>query len=128
MATGINGEGYGEILRLLIWESESETAWSEFFGRLKARGLGVLELVVFDDHEGLTPFVLDLLEACRKGLHAVMLLPARYRKRIRTTNCVERLNEEIQRRERVIRIFPNEEWTWGLIGAVLMEIDEMWTT
>ncbi|MDT2256529.1 transposase [Paenibacillus larvae] len=34
------------------------------------------------------------------------MLPERYRKRLRTTNSVERLNEEVRRRERVIRIFP----------------------
>lgn len=39
----------------------------------------------------------------------VMVLPGRYRKRLRTINCLERLNEEICRLERVIRIFPNEE-------------------
>lgn len=59
---------------------------------------------------------------------AVMALPGRYRKRLRTTNGVERLNQEIRRRERVIRIFPNEESAVRLIGAVLVEIDEVWTT
>lgn len=58
---------------------------------------------------------------------AVMALPGRYRKRLRTTNGVERLNQEIRRRERVIRIFPNEESAIRLIGAVLVEIDEAWS-
>ena len=40
---------------------------------------------------------------------AVLALPDVYRKRLRTTNGVEQLNEEIRRRERVIRIFPNRE-------------------
>ena len=59
---------------------------------------------------------------------AIMALPEQYRRRLRTTNGVERLNEEIRRRERVIRIFPNEESALRLMGAVLMEIDENWTT
>lgn len=59
---------------------------------------------------------------------AIMALPEQYRRRWRTTNGVERLNEEIRRRERVIRIFPNEESALRLMGAVLMEIDEHWTT
>lgn len=29
--------------------------------------------------------------------------------RIRSTNCLERLNEEVRRREKVVRIFPNED-------------------
>jgi putative transposase len=41
---------------------------------------------------------------------------------------VERLNEEILRRERVIRIFPNWESALRLLGALLMEHDEAWTT
>lgn len=57
---------------------------------------------------------------------AVLSLPERYRKRLRTTNSVERLNEEVRRRERVIRIFPNRESVIRLIGALLMEQDEKW--
>lgn len=52
---------------------------------------------------------------------AVLGLPEKYRKRLRTTNSVERLNEEVRRRERVIRIFPNRESVVRLIGALLME-------
>ena len=55
---------------------------------------------------------------------AVLALPSAYRKRLRTTNTVERLNEEIRRRERVIRIFPNVASVERLVGAVLLENDE----
>jgi putative transposase len=41
---------------------------------------------------------------------------------------VERLNEEIRRRERVIRIFPNRTAAVRLLGALLMEQDEAWAT
>jgi putative transposase len=58
---------------------------------------------------------------------AVMSIPEKYRKRLRTTNSQERLNEEVRRRERVIRIFPNRESAYRLLGAVLMEIDEKWS-
>jgi transposase-like protein len=50
---------------------------------------------------------------------AVLLFPEKYRKRLRTTNGLERLNEEIRRRERVIRIFPNRESALRLIGSLL---------
>jgi len=40
----------------------------------------------------------------------------------------ERLNEEIRRREKVIRIFPNEESAMRLIGAMLAEKHEVWST
>lgn len=51
-----------------------------------------------------------------------------YSKRLRTTNIIERLNEEIRRRERVIRIFPNGASVLRLLGALLMEQDEIWST
>ena len=40
---------------------------------------------------------------------------------IRSTNSLERLNQEVRRRERVIRIFPNTQSAFRLIGAVLMQ-------
>ena len=194
IATGVNQEGYREILGLMMGDSESENSWKEFFNRLKARGLTGVDLVVSDEHKGLvkavetcfqgatwqrcqTHFIRNILDACPKSLErelhqrlrlvfdapdletarrlkeelvqdyaerapraveilesgfedamAIMALPEQYRRRLRTTNGVERLNEEIRRRERVIRIFPNEESALRLMGAVLMEIDENWTT
>ena len=65
--------------------------------------------------------------ACMEaGFEEVMALPEKYRKRLRTTNMQERLNEEIQRRERVIRIFPNDESVLRLIGALLAEKNDVW--
>ena len=45
--------------------------------------------------------------------------------KMRTSNIIERLNEKIRRRERVIRIFPNEESLERLIGALQKEINEI---
>ena len=56
----------------------------------------------------------------------VFALPEPYRKRLRTTNGIERLNEELRRWERVIRIFPNGQSLIRLMGAVLMEHHEKW--
>ncbi|MEV2285077.1 transposase, partial [Paenibacillus larvae] len=65
---------------------------------------------------------MGVLESGFDDATAVLMLPERYRK----TNSVERLNEEVRRRERVIRIFPNRESVIRLIGALLMEQDEKW--
>ena len=46
--------------------------------------------------------------------------------RIRSTNLLERLNQELRRREKVIRIFPNTASATRLLGAVLMDIHENW--
>jgi transposase-like protein len=58
---------------------------------------------------------------------AVMELPVKYRRRLKSTNMQERLNEEIRRRERVIRVFPNDASAIRLVGALLEEINENWS-
>lgn len=71
---------------------------------------------------------LKTLEAGFEDATAVLMLPQKYRIRLRTTNMVERLNSEIRRRERVIRIFPNDQSALRLIGAYLIEQHEEWIT
>jgi len=194
IATGVNEDGYREVLGIRIGDSESEASWNEFFSWLKGRGLHGVDIVVSDSHSGLvkalqtqfqgctwqrcqTHFMRNFLDAVPKNLQeelygkvraildapdvktarllleqvvdeygekaskavdilesafdditAVLALPERYRKRLRTTNGQERLNEEIRRRDRVIRIYPNRDSAIRLIGALLMEIDEKWQT
>ncbi len=43
---------------------------------------------------------------------------------IRSTNSLERLNQEVRRRERVIRIFPNTQSAFRLVGAVLLHYQQ----
>jgi putative transposase len=74
------------------------------------------------------PKAMAILEAGFDDIMAVMSLPEKYRQRLRTSNGLERLNEEIRRRDRVIRIYPNEASAIRLIGALLIEQDERWTT
>ena len=193
IATGVNLEGYREMLGMMIADTESEVAWGEFFAHLKKRGLRGVDLITSDHHGGLvkaikqhfqgvswqrcqTHFMKNILNAAPKALRnevkahvrsiyeaadkdsarksllqtldlfqerapkamqiledgiedatAVLELPANYRIKTRTTNAVERLNSEIRRRERVIRIFPNRDSVMRLIGALLMEQDEKWS-
>ena len=194
VATGVNAEGYREVLGLRVGDSESERTWQEFFTWLKGRGLTGVDLVISDHHGGLVKAVqvqfqgatwqrcqthlsANIADATPKALQAevharlrpifdapdeatartllasfvadyqttapaavatlergfddataILALPTPYRVRLRTTNGVERLNEEIRRRERVIRIFPNRASVIRLVGALLMEQDEVWTT
>lgn len=74
------------------------------------------------------PSAMSVLEVGFDDATAVLALPDPYRRRLRTTNGVERLNEEIRRRERVIRIFPNRASVIRLLGALLLEQHEHWTT
>ena len=64
--------------------------------------------------QGFTVFELGLNEAQRK--------------RLRTTNSLENLNQQIRRRTRVAGLFPNEASLLRLASAVLMEISEEWET
>ena len=66
-------------------------------------------------------------EAIPEGF-TVFALPPSQRRRLRATNLVERLNEEIRRRTRVARLFPNEAACLRLVSAILMEISEDWQT
>ena len=80
------------------------------------------------DFEQIAPAAVATLERGFDDATAVLGLPLPYRRRLRTTNGVERLNEEIRRRERVIRIFPNRASVIRLLGALLLEQDEHWST
>jgi transposase-like protein len=81
-----------------------------------------------DEMDGKAEKALETLENGLDDALAVMGLPEKYRRRLATTNMQERLNEEIRRRERVIRIFPNDASAIRLIGALLAEKHEVWST
>ena len=53
-------------------------------------------------------------------------LPLRHHKHLKSTNMLERLNEEIKRRTRVVRIFPNEASCLRLVRALAVETHEDW--
>jgi putative transposase len=57
-----------------------------------------------------------------------LAFPESHRKRIRTTNSLERLNQEIRRRTRVVRIFPNRQSCLRLVSALAVEVSEEWVT
>jgi len=73
----------------------------------------------------------DAVKALQDGLFeatAILALPEKYHRWLRTTNMLERLIQEVRRREKVIRIFPSKESAWRLIGALLAEKHEEWST
>ena len=58
----------------------------------------------------------------------VYRLPREHRLRMKSTNMLERYNEELRRRTRVVRIFPNAESCLRLILALAAETHERWLT
>jgi len=53
-------------------------------------------------------------------------LPLPHHKHMKSTNMLERLNQEIKRRTHVVRIFPNEESCLRLVRALAVEMHENW--
>ncbi len=168
LVSGINAEGYREVLGLKMGNSESEGFWRDMFDWLKGRGLEGVAFVVSDEHKGLvgavrrcfqgavwqrcqvhfgrnvlshTPsrhkaamakgikrvFRSETAAEARQKAHAlmdemnkkapravacledgledalaVMALPEKYRRRLKSTNMQERLIQEVRRRERMI--------------------------
>ncbi len=58
----------------------------------------------------------------------VFSVPENQRKKLRSTNMVERLNREIKRRTLVATLFPNEASLLRLVSAILSETSEEWET
>jgi putative transposase len=75
-------------------------------------------------NEKVAEHVEEHLEECLTCL----AFPEGHRRRIRTTNGLERLNQEIKRRTRVVRIFPNREACLRLVSALAVEQSEEWET
>lgn len=63
--------------------------------------------------------------AIPEGL-TVFAFPAAHRQRLRTVNGLERLNQEIRRRTRVVGVFPNEASCLRLVSALAMETSDEW--
>lgn len=68
------------------------------------------------------------LEQATPEALTVLQIPTAHRRRLRTTNGLERLNKEIKRRTRVATLFPNEASLLRLASAVLSEISDDWET
>jgi putative transposase len=79
---------------------------------------------IIQKYAQVAPALADWLEKnIPEGL-TVFSFPASQRRRLRTSNGLERLSREIKRRTRVVSIFPNEAACLRLISAILMEINE----
>ena len=109
--------------------SEAEPHWRRFLASLKARGIGIPDLVTSDAHGGLKAALRSTLNATpwqRCQFH--LQQSENCRRRLRTSNMSENLNLQIKRRTRVAGLFPNEASVLRLVTAILMETSEEWET
>jgi transposase-like protein len=105
-----------QVLRLMKAVTEAATREAA----QAALGVAVAEL------EKKAPKVARLLEESGEEILGVYALPDAHRKRMRTTNMLERQNQELKRRTRVVRVFPHEQSCLRLIAALLMETNQEW--
>ncbi|MFQ5814625.1 MAG: IS256 family transposase [Anaerolineae bacterium] len=70
----------------------------------------------------------DWLEETLEETLTVFALPKAHRRRMRSTNGLERIHQELKRRTRVVRIFPNRASCLRLVSALAMEQSEEWLT
>lgn len=68
------------------------------------------------------------LEETGEETLTIFELPKEHRKRMNSTNGLERFHQELERRTRVIRIFPNRKSCLRLVSALAMEQSEEWLT
>lgn len=76
--------------------------------------------------QGKYPKLCDWAEANIEETFAFYRLPLSHHKHLKSTNMLERQNEEIKRRTRVVRIFPNTASCLRLVRALATEIHENW--
>ncbi len=72
------------------------------------------------------PKLSSWLETALPEGFTVFAFPAAHPRRLRTSNALERVNQEIKRRTRVASIFPNEASLLRLVSALLAETSEDW--
>ena len=77
--------------------------------------------------ESKLPRVSELLRNAEDDVLAYMAFPTSHWQKLHSTNTIERVNREIERRTGVVGIFPNAQAALRLIGAVLEEQHEEWT-
>jgi transposase-like protein len=72
------------------------------------------------------PQATDLLQDAAEDVLAHLHFPREHRRRLHSTNPLERLHKEIKRRTRVVGIFPTRDSLMRMVGALLAEQDDEW--
>jgi transposase-like protein len=76
--------------------------------------------------QGKYPKLCEWVEANIEETFTFYRLPKEHHKHLKSTNVLERLNQELKRRTHVVRIFPNEASCLRLVRALAVEIHEDW--
>ena len=81
IVTGVNEEGYREILGIMLGDSGSEASWSAFFSWLKGRDLLGTDVVVSDSQAGLVKALKAQFQGCtwQRCRHTLCATSPRFR-------------------------------------------------
>ena len=83
---------------------------------------------IIGDYNDVAPAAMDCLDTGFESAMTVMALPYRLRRFHRTSNHIERLNRELKRRSKVIGVFPNDASVIRIMGSVLMDVHEKFSS
>lgn len=103
----------------------AESIRAIFQAENKAEAERLLKLAIEKYHPEMPKLAQWLEENLFEGL-TIFHFSAEWRRRLRTANIAERVNQEIKKRTRVAKIFPSVASCERLIGAIVMEISEEW--
>ena len=81
---------------------------------------------IINEYSEVAAKAMECLDTGFEDVMTVMALSESYRRFLRTSNHLERLNKELKRRSNVIGIFPNEASLNRLIGSVLIELNDVY--
>lgn len=82
---------------------------------------------IIDEYSDVADKAMECLDNGFEDAMTIMALPEIFRRYLRTSNHLERLNKELKRRSNVIGVFPNEESLNRLIGSVLAELNDIYS-
>ena len=82
---------------------------------------------IIDEYTEVASKAMECLDNGFEDAMTVLALPEGFRKYLRTSNHLERLNKELKRRSKVIGVFPNEGSLNRIIGSVLIELNDVYS-
>jgi transposase-like protein len=82
--------------------------------------------IAVEKYAAVAPKLADWMEVNLPEGFTVFAFPREHQRRLRTSNYLERLSQEVKRRTRIVRVFPNEKSCLRLVSAILMEMGEEW--
>lgn len=82
---------------------------------------------IIREYTEVAPKAMECLDNGFEDTMTIMAIPEGYRRYIRTSNHLERLNKELKRRSNVIGVFPSEDSLNRIVGSVLMELNDVYS-